>query len=1041
MKKKLLYLIVLSFATISSFAQTKAINGKVTAQDDGLPLPGATVTIKGTNTGVQTGADGSYRITLPQGSGTLVFNFVGFATKEVAITNQTVVDVVLSADTRALTEVVVTALGVQKAKRALTYAVQTVDPTQITSSRETNIVNALAGKVAGVQINNSGGQAGSSSHIVIRGNTSLTGNNEPLFVVDGMPIDNSTNRGVGEVTESALFNGYGGNRGIDIDPSIIENVSVLKGASATALYGSRGAFGVVLITTKKGEKDASRKFPKVAFSSTLALDNAITQGYQTSYLGGSLGLYKNGLPANLGGYSEAAGGATQSSASWGPHKDSVSQAVISAIGKPAFSDPRKDFYRTGQVYNNSISLSGGANKSSYILSYSNVNQNGVVPNNTFKRNSILASFTTQLNEKFTTSTSLNYVNSDNQRMPEGNTKRSYLYSLNFAPINFDAKAVYEKAGNISWTSSTGFNNPYWLVNNISMPSVVDRVIASNESGLELLPWLKLTNRIGVDTYTDQQQEHVNIGTISVPNGRMYESMIRRTQLNNDLILSVDKDLSSDVTLSGIIGNNINTRNYARRTLRGLNLSIPEFYDITNAETTEALQADTRRRLVGVYASATVDYKNYVFLSATARNDWSSTLPKGNNSFFYPSVSAGFVFTDAFDWSNKYLQYGKLRLSYAQAGNDADEYLTNQTYIQANPSDGTRGNIAFPYNGVNGFQTNTLLSNSHLTPEIVTEKEIGTDLRFFNNRLGLDVSLYDKLSKSQILQQEIASSSGYIARVVNAGEISNKGIEVILSATPVKLKNFNWNMQVNYGKNNYKLKSIAEGVDNIFLGGFESPQIRADKDYGYGVIWGQGFKKTTDGQLLIGDDGLPVLADELGPIGNATLKWTAGLRNTFSFKSLSLSALLDIREGGDLMNMDLFYSSFYGTAKITEKRNTPYVYPGIRESDGKPNTTKIIRDQSYFQNWFSSVDQNFVEDGSFVKLREVTLSYTLPQSLISKSPFQAVGISVTGRNLWIKSDFSFGDPEGSLLGNTNGQGFYHAVTPGTRGVTFGLNVKF
>ena len=324
---------------------------------------------------------------------------------------------------------------------------------------------------------------------------------------------------------------------------------------------------------------------------------------------------------------------------------------------------------------------------------------------------------------------------------------------------------------------------------------------------------------------------------------------------------------------------------------------------------------------------------------------------------------------------------------------------------------------------------------------MTEKEIGADLRFFGNRVGLDVSYYDKVSDKQILQQEISGSSGYVERVINAGEISNRGLELVLTATPLRFENFSWTMLVNYAKNNYKLKSIAENVDNIFLGGFTSPQIRADKDYGYGVIWGQGYEKNESGQTLIDDEGFPILAADFGPLGNVMPDWTGGIRNTFTYKGLSLSSLFDIRKGGDIMNMDLYYSTFYGSAGITERRNTTTVWDGVRESDGAVNTTAVLQDQDYFQTFFSSVDQNFVEDGSFVKLREVTLSYGLPQSLIQKTPFDAVNFSVTGRNLWIKSDFSYKDPEGSLYGDGNAQGFYHAVTPGTRGITFGLNVKF
>ncbi|MFC6103383.1 SusC/RagA family TonB-linked outer membrane protein [Olivibacter domesticus] len=1045
MKQKLLsFFWVCTMLIGIAHAQERTISGKVTDEKGGV-LPGVSVLVSGTTLGTQTNSEGNYSLQIGNDAKSITFRYVGFVIQTIPLSSNNTLNVVLVENAAQLDEVVVTALGVVREKRSLGYSVQNVKSQDVVNSRESNVVNALAGKVAGVQINSSGGQAGSSARIVIRGNTSLTGNNSPLFVIDGIPMDNSVNSGISESTESTLFNGAGGNRAMDIDPNIIEDISILKGASASALYGSRGAFGVVLITTKKGVRDLNRKWPKISFSSSVAFDNAITDGYQHSYLQGTNGLYKNGLPLGLGGYSEADGGATQTTASWGPHRDSVSQAVIDSIGIPSIYDPRKDFYRTGQVWNNSVSLSGGGEKSSYMLTYSNLTQQGIVPNNDFKRNSFTANFTSQLSKNFSSTTSVSYTSSINNRFSEGNSARSFLYGLNFAPINFDIKQAYDQYGNMSWSSpadgTTGFNNPLWLVNNNSSPSNVDRIIASNEMNLQLTDWLKLTNRVGLDTYTDEMNEYTNIGTRGALPGRMYASLLKNTQFNNDLILSAAKDINEDFSFTALVGTNYNDRKYTRRTLRGLNLSIPGFYDISNAESVQAFQDDERRRLVGLYLAGTLDYKNYLFLNVTARNDWSSTLPKGNNSFFYPSASLGFVFTDALGWSNDYFPYGKIRVSYAQAGNDAQPYRTYQTFSQANPGDGTRGNINFPFNGVNAFRLNSLLANDRLTPEKVTEKEVGLELKFFQNRLGLDMSYYDKVSKSQILDQEISGASGFASRVINAGEVSNKGLEVVLTGTPLRTQDFSWDVMVNFARNRYKLKSIAEGVDNIFLGGFTSPQIRADKDYGYGVIWGQGFMRNENGDILIDDEGYPLPAEDLGPIGNVMPDWTGGIRNTFNYKGLSLSALFDVRHGGDILNFDLYYSTFYGTAGVTEQRNTYTTWQGIRESDGQPNTTPILQDQAYFQNKFTETYETIVEDAGFIKLREITLSYRLPQSLIKKTPFEEISFSATGRNLWIKSDFSYLDPEGSLLGNGNGQGFYHSVTPGTRGFTFGLNVKF
>ncbi len=1028
-----------------AWAQSRTVSGKVTAAEDGTPLPGVTVLVQGTTVGTATGVDGSYTINVPAGNNTLAFSFIGYTTETRSVDNASTVNVSLKVDAKQLEEVIVSAIGVKEEKRTIGYAAQNVNVSEIKESREPNLVNALAGKVAGVNINNSGGQAGSSSRIVIRGTTSLTGDNQPLFVVDGIPIDNSTNRGY--TGESTLFNGTGSNRAIDIDPNLIENVTVLKGASATALWGSRGANGVIVITTKRGKDLKDRKYPRVNLSTSVAFDDVVLEGFQDKYLSGSLGLFKNELPYGAGGFSEdtrtaATQRATQTSLSWGPHRDSVSQFVIDSIGMPKIFNPRSDFYQTGKVWNRSVSVSGGGDKSTYVFTYSNLNQEGIVPNNTYNRNSLTAAFTSQLSSKFSVNTSVNYIKSDNQRLPEGNGQRSYLFGLNFTPINFDINRYYTEPGNKNVTyTATAYNNPFWLAENNGNFSNTNRFIVSNSAELTILPWLKLSDRVGIDTYTDEQAEHVNIGTRSVPKGRMYESLIKNTQINNDLLLTANYDFNEDLNLSALIGHNTNVRTYNSRTVRGLDLSIPGFFDITNAQTTQAYQGDLKTRLIGVYGSATLDYKNYLFLTATGRNDWSSTLPVENNSYFYPSIAAGFVFTDLLGLSNSnYFPYGKLRLSWAQAGNSASAYQTQQTFTQAAPGDGTRGTIIFPFQGLNGFEVSGQLNSNTLVHELVTEKEVGLDLRFFQNRLGIDAAYYNKVSNDQIISQEVAASSGYTNRVTNAGEILNKGIEVSVTATPLKIGDFNWDMLVNFGRNKYKLVSLAENVDNIFLGGFTSPQIRADKDYGYGVIWGAKLKRNDAGKVIVDEEGYPEVADALGPIGNATPDWTGSLRNTFTYKGISLSGLIDVRHGGDIMNMDLYYMSYYGTAKITEQRGTYKTFDGVKE-DGTPNDIPVLQDQAYFQNYFSNVDEFFVEDGSFVKLREITLAYSLPKALINRIKLQDVTLSATGRNLWINSDFTYRDPEGSLLGNGNAQGFYHAVTPSTKGYTFGVNIAF
>lgn len=1042
MKQTLLSLFVGSMILTSvAFAQEKKVSGRVTGAD-GKPLVGVTVAVQGSNVATQTDVNGNYSFSVPTGK-IIVFRSIGYSDKTLIVKEgQSAFNVTLDNNDNALDEVVVTALGVKKEKKSVGYSVQEVKAADILSSREPNVVNALAGKVAGLQITSSGGQAGSSASIQLRGNTSITGSSEPLFVIDGIPMDNSVNSGDDNV--STLFTGTNGSRLSDLDPNIVESISVLKGAGASALYGSRGANGVIMITTKKGMAEDNRKLPRVSLSSSVTFDEAYTDGYQTTYLQGVNGKYRNGLPLALGGYAEE-GGTTnpQTSAVWGPHRDSVSQAVIDAIGMPKIVDPRKQFYQTGVMWNNSASISGGLANTTYRLTYSNTNQDGIVPNNTFKRNSFNGAFASKLSQIVTSSTSVSYVNSKNNRMLEGNGGQSFLYGLNFAPVSFDMKEAYDKYGNLSWQSpialGTGFNNPYWLVNHNSSPSITDRFVISNEINIDILPWLKATNRVGLDSYTDLIEEKIDIGTKGIPKGRYFSALVKYKQWNNDFILSANKKINEDWSISGLVGTNYNQRGFNRRTVRGLDLNIPGFFDISGMGTVQAFQSDELRRLVGLYASASIDYKNYLFLNATARNDWSSTLPKGNNSFFYPSISSSFVFSEAFDLTNDVFSFGKIRASYAVAGNDAQPYYTTQTFSKANPGDGTRGNIDFPFNGLNGFNMSSVLANNELKPEIVTEYEFGTELKFFKNRVNLELSYYSKQSEKQIIQQPIAASSGFQLLVANAGKLKNSGVEIMLDVAPVKTENFNWNIVTNFAKNKYKLQSLAEGVDNIFIGGFTNPQVRIDKDYGY-VIWGYGFKENDKGQTLIDDDGLPILSEELGPIGNVMPDWTMGIRNSFRYKNLSVSGLLDVRTGGQVLNLDLYYATFYGSSAVTADRGTKIVHEGIRESDGEVNTTEVVKNQAYYQNWFSTVDKNFVEDAGFIKLREVTLSYSLPKSWLKKSKLEDVTFSATGRNLWIKSDFSYKDPEGSLLGNQV-QGLYHAITPSSKGFTFGVNVKF
>ncbi len=1032
-------------------AQDRIVTGKVTEFSDGSALPGVNVLLQGTNTGVVSDIDGNYSIAIPaDGKGILIYSFIGYLTQEVSINNRTIIDVVLKPDVKQLSEVVVTAIGIEQNKRTLGYAVQNVDASEIVKARETNIVNSLAGKVAGVQINSSGGQAGSSSRIIIRGNTSLDNSNQPLFIIDGIPIDNRQTNATPNTVESNLFNGNGSNRAIDIDPNNIADVTVLKGAAATALYGVRGGNGVIIITTKTGARNNKNR-PTISIGTTFGIDKPIVRGYQDQYLQGTDGNYRNGLPRGFGGYRSPdpvtnpnGFTATQGSTSWGPHIDEVDQITLDSIGRPQIYDPREEFYRNAKTWESNISLSGGSESLTYLLSFSNLDQEGIVPSNEFERKNFLAKIDAKLSDKLTYTGSINYTNSFNQRLTEGNGQRSFLFALNFWPISHDINNFRTEDGTYYSYHPSAFNNPFWLAENNARLSTTNRYIVNQFVSYQLTPWLTISNRFGLDTYHDLQEDEVNIGTRGTTAGRMFSADVNNLEINNDLIVAINRDFSDKLNFNAIVGHNVNTRRYKNDLIRGLTLNIPGFYDISNASTQQAFEFDEEIRSYSVFGQVTLDYDNMLFLNVTGRNDWSSTLPDGNNSFFYPSVSVGFVFTDLLNLENsKGFPYGKIRASWAQAGNTAPVYQTIQTFGQLDPGDGTRGLITVPTQGQNAFEQSNLRANNTLKHELVTEYEVGADLRFLQGRVGVDFAYYYKISNDQIVEAPVAPSSGFESSVENVGEVKNVGYELTLTGEPIKTTSgLSWTIQGNFAKNTTTVEELTEGVESIFLFGFTSPQIRADVDNGYGVIWGSKFLRNDNNQIVIGADGIPVVDNALGAVGNVQPDWTAGLRNTISFKGLTLSALIDVRKGGDILNFDQFYTTFYGTAEITEDRGSEFIWDGVIDNgDGtfRPNDITITKDQDYYQGFFSSVTENFIEDAGFIKLRELSLSYALPSSILSKTPFESVNVSVIGRNLWIESDFSYFDPEGSLGGNTNGQGFYHQVTPGTQSVSFGINV--
>ncbi|MBC9913670.1 SusC/RagA family TonB-linked outer membrane protein [Chitinophaga varians] len=1017
MKKGLFLWLFVTICMLHAYAQTRTITGKVTDAKDGSPLPGVNVLIKGTSKGTISGPDGNFKLEAPAGA-SLVFSFVGYS-------NQTVVTdasgnplvVTLKGSNQALNELVVTALGIKRDKRTLTYATQEVKGASIVEAKQNNLVNALSGKVAGVQITNSSGMPGSSARIVIRGNSSLTGENQALVVIDGIPMDN----GEAGNPDGALSGGGTSNRAADIDPNIIESINVLKGSAATALYGSAAAKGAIIITTKNGMGAKAGK-PTVSVSSSYSFENPILPSFQDKYAQGSGGKYVNGNAGQLG------------SASWGPLIDTLKVGGVPVQKR----DNIKDFFRTGHTTDNNVSVSGYTDKSNYLVSYSFVKTDGTMPNTDYSRHALFAKYGIELAKNLRLTTQFNYIHSDNDRLLEGNGLANPLWTVYAAPISWNPFPT-TKADGSQQVYRAARNNPYWLVDNTGLTDKVNRIIPVINLSYSPLSWLTITERFGADMYVNNTDYHENVGIIGSKSvdGRLYKRDIQYQQFNHDLIVQAHKTFGTDWTTDVILGNNIlsnyNNNNY----VEGVGLSVPGLYTVANTSNVTSNYYLYKSRKVGFYAQANVEWRKMLTLAVTGRYDGTSVLSKDKQFYPYGSVSGGFIFTEALGMSdNKVLNFGKLRVSYSAVGNDnVGPYSLTTPYIKASV-----GNVNFPFQGQNGYLQSTTYAYP-LKNESVKEFEVGLETKFFQNRAGLEVSYFDRKSSDLLTTSTpISGATGYPAASMNSGDMRNKGVEVVLNITPVKTKNLTWDIGVNYTKIDNKVTRLAPGLNSIFLAGFTTPGIYAFENQAYGVIMGTHFKRNDAGQMLLSDDGYPQVADDIAAIGHVTPKWLGGITSTLTWKALTFSFVLDHKHGGDILNLDNHYLLFYGTPKVTENRGSNVVFPGVIESTGKQNTLSVPYTQAYYTNIYSAADESSIEDGSFLKLRQVSLGYNFG-SILKGTPFKTLAVNVTGTNFILHKNYTGSDPEVSLNGSGNGQGFANFMAPSNRTVIIGLKATF
>ncbi|WP_022822511.1 SusC/RagA family TonB-linked outer membrane protein [Hymenobacter norwichensis] len=1057
MRKLLLSALLVTPALMQqAAAQNRNITGRVTDAATGQGLPGVTVLVKGTSIGASTSADGAYSLSVPASATTLTFSFIGYTSIDRPIGDASTVSVGLTTDTKQLGEVVVTALGREEQKRSLGYAVQEVQGADLTQARESNVVNSLAGKVAGVQVSNSTGASGSSSRIVIRGAKSIAGNNQPLFVIDGQPIDNSSfsNSGSGGGIDY-------GNAVSDISPDDIETMTVLKGATASALYGTRGANGVIVITTKSGRK--SRGIG-LSFNSTTSFESPLkTPDIQDQYGQGSNGEFE---------YVDGRGGGTNDGTdeSWGPRLDGrlipqYNSPVVNGVRQatpwvsPGKDNVRKHFFETGRTLTNSLALSGGNEKAGVRVSYTNLDSKGILYNTFLRRNTVNLNGGADITNKFKVSTNVNYSETRGRRPGQGYDELNVMqqmYTWYGRQVDVrDLKRLYESGQrNASWNSNY-HSNPYFILGEATNDDKRERVIGNLTLTYAINDWLNLTARTTNDLYNQLNQRRVPAETINNAEQDDYtEERIRVLERNTEFLATANRNLTEDFNLDVLVGANRRDNQLDRSQVAAPDLAVPGLFSLGNAagnlvtgnnfglsntNNSPILNPKQNRRINSVYGSAKIGYKNFAFLGATVRNDWSSTLPAANRSFFYPSVDASVILTDALGLDDSFLSFAKVRGGYAQVGNDTNPYSLTDIFT---------GGTAF---GTRPIQTvYNVRYNPNLKPERTNSSEVGVEVRFLKDRIGLDVTAYQATSTDQILTVLTSATSGYTASVLNAGTLTNRGIEGVLTVAPLAPSSaFQWNLTANFAANRNRVKEFdkAGQIKNYVIGssGF-GVNVEARVGEPYGALFGDAFLRVPDGefagQIVNGADGTPLVDPTRRVLGHYTPDWVGGLTNQFAYKGLNLSVTIDTRQGGEIQSETNMWGMYSGALESTlQGREGGLIAPGvIRNPDGtfRPNDVQVSA-QNYFYAYAYNARESSVYDASFVKLREVRLGYQLPKSLVERTFLKGIGVSFVGRNLWLISSHAPGiDPETSF-NNGNAQGLESTQIPSTRSLGFNVNL--
>lgn len=1078
-----------------SFAQVKTISGTVTDSGN-LPLPGVNIIVQGTSNGTLSDFDGNFTISAAVGD-VLILSYIGQKDVRLTIGSSDYYAIQMEEDAQQLEEVVVTSLGLKREARSLGYSVAKVTGEDIQGRAEPDLIRAMQGKMTGVNITGGGGAPGQSTKINIRGMSSLTGNTQPLFIVDGIPFDNSVNSTAG-AGQNTVFS----NRGFDLDPNSIESISVLKGAAASALYGSRATNGVIVITTK-GASTSSRKGLEVSYNGSMMMtdisgipdyQDVYTQGSNQVYNGGFIGNWGAPMPNEVDRLNQEYG--TNYSKTYAlypdgkPYPDGFASNPVSNRFPNVFPDLMQEytmpngtvrnvsapyeirpydliggFFQTGETTDNAVSLSGGSEKGNVNAGFSNTNQGGIIPNQFVRRTSFYTGGNATLDNGVTVSGTVNYVNTTQQSPRSGASAFNDYFGggggsiyarLFYLPRNFDLMGLpYENPADGSNIFYRALDNPRWIAENNLFKSDVNRAYGNLSVGYDIADGINVTVKGGINSYHDLQRSNISRGGVDTPLGQVRTVDINNTERDFTALLNINKDLTEDLALTAVAGINANERRLSQRGVTG-NIVISRGLNITNATSTQIVDFDfnSLRRLYGVFADVQLGYKDMLYLGLVGRQDRSSTLPQGANSYFYPGASLAFLVSEAVELP-EVINSLKVRVSNTKVGNDASPYRTLTNF-----------NIFTPFTSplfgaVNRASLDNTLGNSTLKPEFTTEFETGIAATLFNNRMSFDFTYFSRTSTEQIATASVARSSGFSSQVVNVGQLDNKGIEIGLDVYPISTENFTWNSYFAFTR----IRSLVVDAGpngEIFIGGPGSSLGTIHRNgLPYGQIFGTENAKDDQGNLLIDKNtGLPFASQQSTVIGDPNPDFTLGITNSFKFKNFTLRALIDWRQGGDMYSFSAASLMLRGMLENSVEREALRVVPGvygsnqtflpITDASGNSiqNTTPITAFDSHFSNGWGAYGQDEVNvyDITSIRLREVGLSYALPKQILDKTPFGSGSLGVSGRNLWWRAPNMLEglnlDPE--VLAESaasNVQGFEYGATPTTSSISFNLSLTF